>query len=156
MKKLLNVSLIIIQSIVLVACSTSTPISTTASSKKEEPVETEEVTDDTQTGQLDLENKLYTETFNYYSEKYSDCSFEITFQLITSDEESNSSKLFINDVKFNSIQNVIGWDDVEFKDIESIEYEDNNQQADVYFTYNVSKDGDTFSEKGSVSIDLNS
>lgn len=98
------------------------------------------------TGTIDLDNKTFTEQFIGYSTKTEDCELKIVFDFTYHEDEANSTKMYLDSVEYSSIETISGWDGCEFLGIDSIEYSTNNQVAYIYWTYQVEKDGETWTD----------
>lgn len=125
-----------------------------------EPTSTPEIIDyhGDNIGTLDLKSGLYTIEMQHYLTKYSDCKLKVVFHVITEkdDTEPNvyTTQLRITNIEFDSIEIISGWDTLEFKEITSIEYEDFNQRALVYWTYEGTVDGEKLTENDFFTVDL--
>lgn len=91
-------------------------------------------------GTIDADN-VYSETIYSGFADYADCSVEIKFQLSMSEESSNITGLYIDNIEFVSLESLSGWDSVTFNGISSIIYLLNNQKVLVYWSYDGIVDG---------------
>lgn len=98
-------------------------------------------------GTIDLDKKTFTEQLTGYLTKTEDNELKVTFDFTCHSDESNSSHLYLDSIEFSSIEIISGWDSCEFLGINSIEYSHNHQIASIFWTYQVEKDGETWTEE---------
>lgn len=148
---------IVTSSLIVSGCSSHSQesiVHTTQPATPSSESDFEEIIVNSSYGIFDRETNIYTEEIPYWEAKYGDCKSKISFQITVSEDDSNHSGLFMDDIQYLSLDIISGWDSVSFKEISSIEYFDNNQVAEVYWSYEGTVDNQLLTHEHNSTISL--